>query len=452
MFGRNKLIKELELQKGMIAEFEFQVTQQNEMYQALYSFLSSGVSLSKDSKMKDYVREGYEGNSDLFSIISKLAGMFAGVPLQPMILKGDKYEEIENEEIARLMTRTNYYQTWNEFKKHWIISAYVTGNMITYAPKFTAGLNNGKITEDGLIVMPAQNVNIEASGWRKPIGHYTLDIDQSYKIACEDVWHERFAPTLTYEQGQNFMGQAPLKTAREYINAQNAGIEFTAKTYKKGHPSSIISKEVADNDIGGASDEQVKKFRSTWKDHHQGPDNSQIPVFTLGKVEVHKISFENLRELQIIEMSEHGLRKFCNILQVPAQLFNDTAASTYNNQLLAQKAIYTNRIIPDINTFCEGFNGILKAYGDIILRPDFSGIEALQQEKKEKVEWVSRMHNDGVITGDQYLEMIGEEPTGLPEMQVRYINANKIPLNFSEGDDIERSDKFYEQYELQNAM
>jgi hypothetical protein len=57
-----------------------------------------------------------------------------------------------------------------------------------------------------------------------------------------------------------------------------------------------------------------------------------------------------------------------------------------------------------------------------------------------------------VITGDQYLEILGEQPTGLPEMQVRYINANRIPIDFAEGGDIQRSDKFYVEHNIREAM
>jgi 2-polyprenyl-3-methyl-5-hydroxy-6-metoxy-1,4-benzoquinol methylase len=39
--------------------------------------------------------------------------------------------------------------------------------------------------------------------------------------------------------------------------------------------------------------------------------------------------------------------------------------------------------------------------------------------------------------------MMGQEPTGLPEMNVRYTNINRVPLGFEYTDEIERSNKFY---------
>ena len=447
MFG-SKYKAIIEQQKAMLAEMEIRVTEQNQLYQAIYQFLSTGMALDKDSKMSDYVREGYEGNPDLFSIVTKLAGMFAQVMdnVKLVQVKGDKEEEIQNDEIDRLFEQANYYQSFYEFCRHWAVSLYITGNGIVYAPRYTAGINKGKLTLDGMIIIPTQNVTIYSKGWRQPIGSYALDMNETYKIDAVDVWHERFAPTLNYENGKNFMGMSPVKVAADIINSQNKGYEITAKMYAYGHPPGILSKEPVEGDNATTTGEQESKFRERYRTKYQGVNNMAIPIFSLGKMSFTKIGYENLKELDVISMSEHGRRIFANILQVPSQLFNDTAASTFNNITEASKAIYTNRLIPDVSQFCAGINRIIRAYGDFQIKPDFSDIETLQEDKAKKAEWISRMFADGIITGDDYLEMMGEERTGLPEMNVRYSNINRVPLDFiinPDNEDIARSDKWY---------
>lgn len=460
IFGFNKYKKitaelaVIEQQKALLAEMEIKVTEQNQLYRAVYEMLSTGMALGKDSKLKDYVREGYEGNPDIFAIVTKLAGMFAEVMSNAKLVqtRGDKEEEVENEEIDRLLEQTNYYQNFYEFCRHWAVSFYITGNGIVYAPRLTAGINRGKLTGDGMIIIPAQNITILSKGWRQPVGSYILDMNEMYKIDALDVWHERFAPTLNYDEGRNFMGMSPVKVAHDIINSQNKGYEVTAKMYSYGHPPGILSKEIDSGDETTA--EQESKFRERYRTKYQGVDNMAIPIFTLGRLSYTKIGFDNMKELDVISMSEHGRRIFCNILQVPSQLFNDTAASTYNNMTEASKTIYTNRLIPDVSQFCTGFNRIIRAYGeDLRIEPDYSGIEALQDDKAKKSEWISRMFRDGIITGDDYLEMMGQERTGLPEMQLRFTDVNRIPLGETgEPGDIERSNKFYREHGLSLAM
>lgn len=436
------------------AFMDAEVTGQNEAYQALYSMIMSGMPLGKDSKLKDYVKQGYESNPDLFSIVTKLAGMFASVPLIPYKHIGSKLERTEmTPELNDLFTQINYYQNFHEFRRHWAVSYYITGNAITYAGRLNNGINKGKLTKDGLIVMPAQNITIKSGGWRKPVGKYVLDINERFDIDAKNIWHERFAPTLSYEEGKNFMGTSPLSVARNIINSQNKGYEVTGEIYKHGHPPGILAKEVEDGDSGSLTQEQEDKFRRKYRTKYQGSDKMTIPIFTLGKLNYTKIGYDNLKELEVINMSEHGRRVFCNLLGVDAKVFNDTAASTYNNMPEAHKAIYNNRLIPDLNTFCEGINSIMQYYG-IQLQPDLDQVDALQVDKAKKVEWASKMYNDGVITGDQYLVMIGEEPTGEPDMQVRYMNMNRVPVNFDSDmiDTPDESDKYYNLMKLPNAM
>lgn len=442
----------IEQQKALISQMEIKVTEQNQLYRALYEFLSPSMALSKDSRMQDYIDQGYEGNPDVFAIVTKLASMFARLMDEARLMRktGGRWEEVEDKEVDRLREQTNYYQSFFEFCRHWAVSHYITGNGIVYAPRLSAGLNKGKLTRDGMIIMPTQDVTIKSAGWRQPIGAYTLDLNQTYRIDPTDVWHERFAPTLNYAGGQNFMGMSPVKVAANIIAAQNAGDQMTAKMYQFGHPPGILSKE--DEYATDTTEEQEAKFRERYRTKYTGVDNVAIPIFTLGKMNYTKIGYDNLREMDVINMAEHGLRVFCNILQVPSQLFNDTKGSTYNNQLQAEKAMYTNRLIPDVVQFCAGFDKILKAYGDYWLKPDYSEVECLQENKAEKVKWVSQMFVDGIITGDQYLEFMGEETTGLPEMQIRYTNVNRMPAGLAEDLGVDRGDKYYQDRNMEGRM
>lgn len=458
--GRYRKIAEeslsvIERQKALLAEMEMKVSEQNQLYRSLYELLSPGMALGRDSHMKEYVREGYEGNPDLFSIVLLLAGKFAQVmdDIKLMQFNGQDEQEVEVEEISSLFEQTNYYQNFFEFCQEWAVFRYITGNSIVYAPRLTAGLNKGRLTQDGMINMPTQNVTIHTEGWRKPIGHYRLDLNETYHIAAQDIWHERYAPTLNHEAGANFMGMSPVKVAHDIINSQNKGYEITSKMYAYGHPPGILSKEAEHGDETTA--EQESRFRERYRTKYQGVDNMAIPIFTLGKLAYTKIGYDNMKELEVVSMSEHGRRVFCNLLQVPSQIMNDTAASTYNNMSEAAKAVYTNRIIPDVTQFCAGLNKIISAYGNFYVKPDWSGIDVLQEDKLEKSKWISQMFKDGVITGDDYLELMGQDRTGLPEMQLRYVDANRMPVDLAgtrETEERTRSDKYYADQGLHMAM
>jgi hypothetical protein len=99
----------------------------------------------------------------------------------------------------------------------------------------------------------------------------------------------------------------------------------------------------------------------------------------------------------------------------PSKLINDTAASTYNNVKEAEKAFYSNCLIPIVNLFYEALsNGFgLTANGEA-LRPDYSGIESLMADKKIEAEttkisddiWKGR-YESNLITLNEYLTALG---------------------------------------------
>ncbi len=446
LFKKNKKVDK--------AEFEAIITQQNQMYRALYDFLAGqGTFLDRDMNVDDYVNKGYEGNADVFSIVTKIATKFASIPGKLQVKRNGKWQDVESHEFLERLQKPNHFQTLFEFKMTWELFRLITGNSIVYAPKLSAGNNAGKLTSDGLLMMPTQLIEIESGGWREPIGSYKFTIDQTAKgIPPENVWHERF-PSLQYEQGRHFMGLSPLKAALQILNRQNSGYDRAAKMYNQGGPPFFVSDE---NLRTQPTKEQQQEFERNWKSKYGNNRNINVPVWTTGGVKAHQIGYDSVKELGLLESSQDGRRALSNVFQVAAELFNDSVGSTFNNRSEARKEMYTDRLMVDAQSHYEGLtNDILPGYaGNEEMRyiPDYSDVEELQADKKVKVGWTSQMYQDGVINGDEYRELMDQEPVGDKHHQTYYINMNKIPAEQAmEGDilDIEEDEgKAYQRMNL----
>jgi len=68
--------------------------------------------------------------------------------------------------------------------------------------------------------------------------------------------------------------------------------------------------------------------------------------------------------------------------------------------------------------------------------PDYSEVEELQADKKSKAGWVSTMYQDGVINGNEYRELMEQEPVNDRHHETYYINMNKIPADRAYESDI----------------
>lgn len=412
-------------------EFRAEITRENELYKSILQYISGeGMLLDRDLSTDDYVKKGYEGNADIFSIATKIAAKFGMAPGKLQVKRKNKWEDVDSHEFLDVIQRPNHYQTWFEFKMAWELFRLITGNSIVYCPKLENGNDKGKLTPNGLLMMPTQLVEIRSGGWSQPIGEYTFTINEAEKgISPENVWHERF-PSLQYEHGRNFMGLSPLKAAVRIINIQNGGYDRAAKMYNQGMPPFLISDE---NLVTQPTSEQKEQFESVWRNKYKDDRNVNIPALMGSGVKIHQLGYKSVKELGILENVQDGRRVFCNVLQVAAELFNDSVGSTFNNRSEARKEMWTDRIMVDLKAFHEGItNNILPGYaGKETMRyiPDYSEIEELQEDKAKKSTWVSKMYNDSVISGNEYRELLGVSPLEEEHLNRKYIAMNRIPVD-----------------------
>jgi phage portal protein BeeE len=105
------------------------------------------------------------------------------------------------------------------------------------------------------------------------------------------------------------------------------------------------------------------------------------------------------------------MRVLCRIWGIPPQAFGDTEQSTYNNMNEAKKAVYEDRIMPDMTRRLEVFNKILgNDYYKKELRADYSEVPCMQTDLKTKAEILGMEKGQKTITVDEYREGMGRAP------------------------------------------
>ena len=112
-----------------------EVEESNQVYKALLENLTRGQMLDKDQSQKTYIKAGYEGNADVYSIASKVATMMSEVPLKEVDAKGEDTET----GLTEVLQQPNNYQIWKEFIRLYETFFLITGNGIVYTPTLSAG-------------------------------------------------------------------------------------------------------------------------------------------------------------------------------------------------------------------------------------------------------------------------------------------------------------------------
>ncbi len=371
-----------------------------ELFRGLYPGLSKGTLLARDTQMEYYITNGYSSNPDTLGIVDKISNKFADIPIIPF--KGEK--ELEKDPLDIIFSRTNSDYTKKEFMKEWELFGLITGNSIVNFDLLNIG-NNSDLPKF-LKMMPTQDTEIESGGWKQPVGKYKLRFNSMVEIDPENVWHTRLFLELVYRNGSNFMGMSPVRVAANVILSQNYGYDLSKDTLKSPIPPAIISRKDA-APVSSINKEKQSEMEKRW-DAKVSARKSK-PFFGEGDYQVNKLGYENLKDLDIVNGSEHGLRVLCNVWGVPSQMFNDSESTTYNNMKSAERVMYTDRILPDMEKFVWGLNNIIFKKSGIHYEVDTSKLEALREDRLKTAQSMA-LHKDIVHPNEIRAAL------GLPEL------------------------------------
>ena len=110
-------------------------------------------------------------------------------------------------------------------------------------------------------------------------------------------------------------------------------------------------------------------------------------------------------DLQLIEKGVITLRAICNVFGLDSSLFNDPANKTFNNRKEAEKALYTNAVMPISKKMSANLTNFIARNhfpaGNVRMRQDFSEVEALQQDFNQRGSTVVALKNAGIITANE---------------------------------------------------
>ncbi len=393
----------------------------NEYLKSMYGRNNFGEynPLGNDDDPLDY---GYNFNVNLYSIISWIYNRASDIPYKVGIYKGnEKIDETKDHEVLDLLECPNPQQGKKEFFQQ-LIGMYDTfGNGYIYGVCPDFGIDKDKPTQ--LWVMPSNKVKINAGEWWNPIKSYTIDEDwMNNELEPYKVLHMKY-PNLDFNNGQEWYGLSPLQVALNRLKGDKEREELQYKSYANSGAQGIVSRKRA-NDMSVMPVDQQDRVQRQLNNRLSNKNNRVM--FSGDDLNYVQLGLTS-HDMQLIEDAKWSLKTLCNLYHVPSQLFNDSESSTYNNMREARKAAILNAVVPKVNMFADEFNRhwINKFEDNIKLEPDLDGIEELQADKRELVEWLDKAH---YIKPNEKREMLGKEPDDELEELGYLFPASFLPL------------------------
>jgi HK97 family phage portal protein len=347
----------------------------NQLFRQMFQFLNEDNPVWISDNMEDYIKKAYMLNDFVYSVISTKAEAAKSINWLAYEVKDEKafkeYKaltdpslnlkeslnlrkkalvEIENKTPNKLLQRPNAYQSIGEVVEEYFSWIDICGNFYLYG--LDNALSDGRF--DSIHVAPAHYVEIMAGNFINPIKGYRIKNWMNEIIPAEKILHMKlFNPDFDTD-GRQLYGMSPLKAASRIISVDNMGVDSTGKAFENSGVRGIISRELRGNGSDGVefTTEQAKQIQEkieSWK----GTKRAKDIVATNAPVRYTKIG-ESPVDLGILESMGMNLKRICNALKVPVEIFTD--GTTFSNKAEARKHMITTGVLPRMNILRDKLN------------------------------------------------------------------------------------------------
>lgn len=362
------------------------------------------------------VDEGYNSSAIVYACVEKRAKLLASVPWKVMRRKGIDWEEVENHPLADLIENPNPDMSGYELMYEASQSLDLNGN--AFISEIKAGRNN---LPRELWLLPAKYIKIKPGQVRLiDYFEYTDNAIRGRKILSEDMIQLKMP-----NPGDRFFGMPVLMAG-----GRAADIDRESGIWQK---ISLENRGASDVNIKmpmEATQEQVDQVKQSYKEQQAGAKNarkafiSNADIQMLGQTAV-ELDFVNSRRAIWTEL--------CAVFGMSLANLGMTEAVNLANARAMDKALWMNTIIPQLDLIKRQLNHQLtKEFGDDIkLVYDLSNIDALQEDRSDKLSNASSLFAMGVPFNEinQRLELGFDDIEG---GNIGYMPAGLLPVGFSD--------------------
>jgi len=353
---------------------------------------------------KEFIENGYIKASDVKPVVDKIAQNVGSVGWK--VYTKDRNGELTlntDSKLNDLLDSPNPKQTWGRLNTAAIINLLVTGNSFLKGVD-SVGFAPGAYREIEILlsqgVAPIVAKDYSILGYEYEIARLRT------KYTLEEIIHLSFFNPS--ENGlETGLGISPLQAGMDAYQTSINQWKASSSLLKNKGAVGFISND--SDDV--LEDDEYKSAQASFNRKAGGASNFGKVIVTPSKMKYNPMGM-TAGDMKVIEIGIMTLRAICNIFGVDSSLFNDPANKTYNNRKEAEKAMWTNTVIPLLNMLSEEYNRtFVKAYSeeegkDLVLSYDVSGVEVLQEDKDKKIDRVIKMINAGLITDEQGKERL----------------------------------------------
>lgn len=426
-----------ELFKPSVGEIEF--------HDKTISWLGTDQTFFKDANDENYIKEGYQKNEAIYSIINLIirnaqmipfkvyeikdeslakdyTAMTSGITnkgamMKASVLKSRSFTEVTQSDILGLLQNPNPSESWSSFLSNYIAFGKLTGNRYIY------GVRDGGKKVREMFILPSQHMEIVSGGAFEPIKGYSVQVqkDTAVDFKREEILHVKdFNPNFNFS-GSHLYGQSPLQAGFRMLENNNQAVETAKKQLQNQSARGLLVAKEMD----GISKGQAKQLDLALMRKMKAANGS----VAITNQPMEWINFGlSAADMELISQYDVTLKGLCNLYGVPVVLMNNTESSSYNNIKEAKSFLFQNAINPEMVRLRDELNRwLVPQYGkNLYLDFDFTVIPELQEDITEMV---NQLDKAWYTTGNERRRVLYyPEDTENPQMDEYFVPVNLMPM------------------------
>lgn len=392
-----------------------------------------GQAAHSPRNLRTFMTEGYQKNVIAFRCIQLIARSAMRVPLKLMKTQHGENVEITEHPMLDLLYKPNPLQGYAGLVEEFVSFYGIAGNGFiesVYPVLDTENLERPKSPPSELWVLPPQFMNIAKGDRGLPLAYRYRGMGSEAVFPVGFNGESRILHMKTFNPTDIFWGLSPFDPASYQVDMHNAASQWNYSLLKNSAaPSGVIQVE------GELDEEQRNELRQNIQDIFSGPRNTGRPLLLENGSKWTSMGF-NMREMDFVKGRSVSTREIALAFGVPEQLVSVPEAQKYDNNEMAKEALYTDTVIPLMESFAEHLTNFLSVQyndTDLWLTVDRNNIPALEGMRRRRFE---KAVQATFLTPNEQREVAGYgayEP-GESAADKLYVNAGLIPIDMASDD------------------
>lgn len=402
-----------------------------------------------DVSKQNALREGWNKNATVYSIIRKIAKACACAPWGVYKVVDDqaykRYKALpasnmEHRHMARvkalqpvqghrlndLYANPNPLQSGSEYTEALITYKLITGDAYEWANMLDGGRNGG--TPGEFWPLPSHLMRISTNGaFPLNVAQYTLFDGQPRQFTPEEVLHSKyFNPNYSYT-GMHLYGFSPLQAAWLNMQEDNDARDAAIEILQNRGPRKLIAVDSPAMTNPVQAKEQAGRLKERWREEMIEGRGGIVLVPGSGQAIDVGLS---INDMKILEISNYTLDDLCNVYGLWSGLLNNQGGQKYDNVVQYRKDFITNVVLYELNALRDARNYKLRTdWGyrgaGIVLDYDPTVYQELQEDMAKLADW---LNTAWWFTPNKKLVYMNEAPVNDPVMDRVYIPSTFVPI------------------------